>query len=269
MFSRAVFIVIVGFWLTMNVLLWRAEFSSRPSGNTPIPVELVWEKVLTSPDSSSLSVLHHGTKIGFCHWITNVGEEWANVSEENVPSGMPRPTRGHLVRLEGSTIVPELKSRIRFEGSMKVDANRAWQEMDARVSVRPVTWQIHSLASDQKVTLNVDTGGAHIEHTLKFSELRNPEVLLAEVLGPSVGEWLDQTGIPLMLDRALSSSGTPKWEATEDSLWIGHHQARVYRVQARLLDRYQVSLLVSQVGEILRIELPDELVLVNDQLVTY
>jgi hypothetical protein len=268
MLSRVVFILIVVFWLTMNVLLWRTEFSSRPSATSAVPVELVWEKVLTSPDSSSLSILHHGTKIGFCHWITNVGEEWASVSDENIPGNVPKPIRTHRLRVEGSAIVPELKNRIRFEGSLKVDTRRVWQELDARLSIRPSTWQIHSLAEEQTVKLALESGGTRVEHSFKFSELRDPTLFLTQVFGPVVGEWFDQSGMFPFLDNAVSAGSGPKWEAFEDTLWMGHHQARVYRLQTRLLDHYQVSILISRVGEILRVELPDELILVNDQLVT-
>src|SRR5262252_999924 len=98
MFSRVVFVVVASFWVVMNVLLWRKEFGSGTTGATPVPLELVWGRVLTSPDSSSLTIMHHGTKIGFCHWITDVGEEWANVSDENIPHGLPRPARVHRLR---------------------------------------------------------------------------------------------------------------------------------------------------------------------------
>jgi hypothetical protein len=43
---------------------------------------------------------------------------------------------------------------------------------------------------------------------------------------------------------------------------------RVYRLQARLLDRYQIVVVVSRVGEILRVELPNGLLLVNEALST-
>ena len=44
---------------------------------------------------------------------------------------------------------------------------------------------------------------------------------------------------------------------------------RAYRLQARLLDRYQARIFVSRVGEILRVDLPDEVVLLNDQLANF
>ena len=266
MLSRVAFLAVTLFWLTMNVLLWRAVSGSRETGTSAVPVKLVWEKVLTSPDSSSLSVIHHGTRTGFCHWITSVGEEWANVSEENIPNGTTGAARSYRLRLEGGVIVPELTNRIRFEGSLKVGADHAWQQLDLSVTIRPVTWQIHAAAAEQTVKWTAQDGGDRFEHTFKFSDLQDPGALLGEFMGPFAGEWLAQTGRPPGAAGAASLNTGVNWEACEDTLWIGHAQARVYRLQARLLDRYRITLIVSRVGEILRVELPDDLVLVNDQL---
>ncbi len=41
---------------------------------------------------------------------------------------------------------------------------------------------------------------------------------------------------------------------------------RVYRLEARLLGRFRAVILVSLEGEILRVELPDDIVLTNDVL---
>ena len=57
-----------------------------------------------------------------------------------------------------------------------------------------------------------------------------------------------------------------KWEARNDRLTIGSNPVRVYRLEARLFDRYRAILFVSPVGEILRVELPDDILLTNDAL---
>ncbi len=265
MLSRAVLILITVFWLTMNVLLWRAEVGPRTGAAGAVPVELVWNKVLTSPDSSSLSITHHGRKLGFCHWITGVGEAWASVGEEDIPNGAPKAARSYLLRLEGSALA-DGTNRIRFDGSLKVDARRAWRELDARVNVRPVTWQIHSTAAKQELKFSTQNGEDRVEHTFKFADLRDPGKLAGEFMGPFAGEWLYQMGRP-QTTAAAPTEPLIKWEASEDTLWIQQRQVRVYRLQTRLLDRYSFSLFVSRVGEILRVELPDEWILVNDQLV--
>jgi hypothetical protein len=56
------------------------------------------------------------------------------------------------------------------------------------------------------------------------------------------------------------------WEARTDWIAIGHASVRAYRLRARLFDRYEVVVTVSPVGEILRVELPGEWTLVNEQL---
>jgi hypothetical protein len=134
------------------------------------------------------------------------------------------------------------------------------------VNIRPFTWEVRSVAAEQVLKLSVESGKARVEHLLKFSDLRDPAVILNEVLGPAFGDLFDQTMIPTALGDTVPPA--PVWEASEDTIRIGKHQVMVYRLQTRLLDRYQVSILISRVGELLRIELPDDLVLVNDHLVT-
>jgi hypothetical protein len=56
------------------------------------------------------------------------------------------------------------------------------------------------------------------------------------------------------------------WEARHESIKLGHSSVRVYRLQARLLDRFAIVVFTSTAGEILRVELPDGIVLTNDQL---
>ena len=57
-----------------------------------------------------------------------------------------------------------------------------------------------------------------------------------------------------------------KWDAREDKLKIAGSFMRVFRLQTRLLDHFPAIIYVSRVGEILRVELPDEIVLGNDAL---
>src|ERR1035441_2895377 len=61
MIPRVTFLSIAAFWVAMNMLLWRSEYGSRGSG-IPVPVDLVWRKVLTAPDTSSLTVYQDGQK---------------------------------------------------------------------------------------------------------------------------------------------------------------------------------------------------------------
>lgn len=263
--SRAVFILVTAFWLTMNVLLWQTEFGSRQSGGA-VPLGTVWEKILTAADDSSLTIYREGKLVGACHLRTGVGEEWSKISDENIPSGSPEKNRGYHLRLDGSVLVPELTNRIRFDGELKLDKDRQWQDVNARVTMRPVTWDIHSIAAEQKVHLRAEGGGVPFDLVLGLSDLQNPGVLIYKLLGPAASELAAEAG----LQSAPRGSPAPglgvKWEAYEDTIHIGHTAVQVYRLHTRLLDRYDVNAIVSRAGEILRMELPNDILLSNDRL---
>jgi len=269
MLSRVVFILTAAFWVLMNVLLWRAEFGPHDPAGSPVPVQLVWQKILTAPDSSSLGIVRDGKKIGFCNWVTSVGEEWAELNDANLPASGPGKPRSYRLRLEGNAIVAEWTNRIRFEGTLKLAANGAWQDWGGRLSLRPVVCVIHASAADQTVQVRAQADGEYFERVFTFSELQNPGPLIGEFMGPLAGRLSDGMGLPLGLPDAGVLARGMVWEARETTLRIGEAQVRVYRLQTRLLDRYPVTLMVSRVGEILRVELPGEVVLVNDQLGIY
>lgn len=262
--SRAVFIVVTAFWLTMNVLLWQTEFGSRQSGGT-VPVRTVWEKILTAADDSSLTIYRQAKLVGACHLRTAVGEEWSKISDENIPTAAPAKSRGYDLRLDGSAVLPEL-NRIRFDGELKLDRNREWQDLNARVTIRPITWEVHSVAAEQNVHLKAEGGEVPFELVLDRSDLQNPGILISKLFGPAVSEMVAEAG----LQPATHRSGAPalgvKWEAYEDTIRIGHTAVQVYRLHTRLLERYDVNAIVSRAGEILRVELPDETLLLNDRL---
>jgi hypothetical protein len=266
MLTRATFVLIAGFWVTMNILLWRAEFGSRNDRASAVPASLVWEKILTAPDSSSLSVVRDGKKIGFGHWITSVGEEWAKIDDENIPTGQLSKIRGYRLRFEGSAVVAELTNRLRFELSLKLGPKREWEEFNARVSSRPQAWEIRSSALEQTLQLKVQDDETRFERIFTFSELQNPAALAREFIGPFAVPVLNGLGLPMDSQKSGGFSLGVNWTAAEDMMRIGRTQVRVYRLQTRLLDRYPVKVLVSRVGEILRVELPGDVTLVNDQL---
>jgi hypothetical protein len=267
MLSRAVFILITVFWLTMNALLWHAEFSSLDARSSPVALESVWERILTSPDSSSLSVVWRGRRVGYCHCVTSAGEAWESMTGSTLPSGRPKKRHAYQLQVEGSIIIPGWTNRVRFDGTLKVDIHREWDELDASVKTRPVSWHIHSIAREKTVQLSGDVGGARLEHTFRFSELRNPETLVSACLDSFAGEWAGERDMLSATVPTLESLGVgARWDASEGTFQIGRTQARVYQVQTQLLDRYRILILVSRVGEILRVELPGDWTLVNDQL---
>jgi len=267
MWSRLPFVLITLFWVTMNYLLWRSEFKATHEMGSPVPVESVWQKVLTAPDNSTLGIYHHGRKIGFCRWAANVGEELATgqiSSDEFKPEGRVTKLTGYTLDLEGNFSLNETTNHLRFDLNLRFSTNHVWQELYLRGSMRPDSWELRSKAADQKVKLTVEDETGHWEKALTFSELQDPGFLLQEFGGPLGWALLGNIGISGRQNSLGNLGLRLNWAARNDWMKFGHSRVRVYRLQARVLDRFQASVFISRVGEILWVQLPDEIVLSND-----
>jgi len=264
MFARAVFLLIALFWVTMNVLLWRAEYGADNQAGSTVPVGVVWRKILTAPDSSSLSIFRRGEKIGFCHWVTGVGEEFSQL-DEAPPEGMTGKP-GYRIHLDGNVTPGDFASRTRFEGSLKLSNDQSWQELALRWSVRPIVWEVRSVAAEQSVRFRTEDRENQVERVLRFADLKNPDALVREFAGPFGAAWVGGLGLPAIPQTPSGLGQAAKWDARYDTLTIRHEPVRVYRLDTRLLDRYVIKVFVSRAGEILRAELPNGIVLMHDQL---
>ena len=112
----------------------------------------------------------------------------------------------------------------------------------------------------------------HVQHagrdqrTIRFAELQNPRSLLAELGGPLLPGILGSVGLPMGTNALEKLSLGLRWEARNDWLQVGRTRMRVYRLHTLLLDRYAITVHVSPVGEILRAELPNRIILINEAL---
>jgi hypothetical protein len=266
---RIYFLLVTVFFVTMNVLLWRSEFGSRGNLGAPVPAEHVWEKVLTSPDNSFLEIRHRGVKIGRAHWAASIGEELATgkIMEELPPEGMVKAPTSYSIDFDGTVSLDDL-SRLRFACNLKLDTNQNWQEMTLKFMLKPYSWEIYASVPSQSVRFTTDDEESRKERVFSFADLRQPEKILNQIGGPALSTTLGAFGLPLQQAQPSAVTTGLKWEARNDRLKIGSNLVRVYRLEARLFDRYKAVLFVSPVGEILRVELPDETVMTNDALLT-
>lgn len=267
MISRLIILVITGFWLVMSYLLVRSEFGRRDELATSVPVGKVWEKIITAPDDSSLEVFYHGEKIGYCRWAANVGEESATgkiSSEDYQPEGMIAKPSNYTLDMDANLTMKGFTNNLRLNLTIKLSTNHVWQQFDLHASLRPNSWQLSSVAADKTLKLTVDDETGHWEETFTFAELQHPDALLREFGGPIAGNLLSS-----LLPSSQKTNGSPfslglDWVAHNDWMKFGHSKVRVYRMQARLLERFQIYVFASRVGEILWVELPGQFVLSND-----
>jgi hypothetical protein len=263
------------FWGAMSVLLWRAEFGGRGNLNSAVPVEQVWQRVLGAADYYRLEVRHHRKSIGFVRWFSAVVEQdaatpAAPTNDAFAPEGrVVQPAQFNL-DLDGMVSLGEERHPLRFDLSAVFSSNRDWRELDVRANLHGESWQLKASATEQSLSLGARGGAEEWNRTFTFEQLRNPEALVREFAGP----WaVGLLGVPL---AGLSNPGGPpdlalglRWEARTDWMQFGQSRLRVYRVEAKLLDRYPVTVFISRAGEILRAELPDDVVLVNEGLASF
>lgn len=271
MLHRLIFLCLGVFCATMHVLLWRSEYAPE-SGGAPIPLELVWNKILTAPDNSSLEMRRQGSKIGFCRWIPNVGGETATgktADGELEPDGMVRVLSNYTLDLEGNVTAGEASGRFRFHAHLEFAAHHSWKSLAIEVGEKKSSWEIKSSAADRKIKVSYFEGRPVFEHTLSFDDLRNPQKLLADLDLP----WMPLISAALPQTQAPPASGEKawvamglQWDCRQDWLRFGHSRMRTYRLKGRILDKYAVVLHVSRVGEILRAELPGDILLINEAI---
>ena len=266
--TRLWLVMVTVFWLAMSVWLWRSEFGAhRPPGS--VPPSMVWQKILTAPDPSSLEIHYQTNVVGYCRWRPDVGQELATgarLLEDDAIEGMVRQLAYYSLDFDGNMLLPDFPTRVRFSFGLKLDTNHVWQTFEAHVSVRPDVYELSADALAQTVRLRVDAGGDQLNRKFRFADFQDPQKLLRELGGPMLPTMAAALGVPLSTNKLSAAWLGGRWEARSDSMLVGKNRARVYRLQTKLLDRYKMTLFVSPVGEILRAELPGDIVLVHDTL---
>lgn len=256
----------------MNVLLWRAEMMTPPPGGSPVSPDLVWDRVLTAPDESSLEIRRQDRKLGWIRWTPRVDEDpaaapvSAEEQESMLPEGRVQRITGYTILLDGSLAAAEGPQRYRINGQLEFDPGKHWRALQLRATLRPMLWEVRADARTQELVLRVGSEDQPWEQRFTFAELSRPESLLA-ALGLPVPPGFLQTLLPPELSGGMRRLTLGlNWDARSDWLALGSARTRVFRVSARLLDKYEVRLVLSRVGEILRLELPNQITLVNDAL---
>ena len=263
MVPRITFFFIAAFWVTMNVLLWRAEYGSH-GGEISVPVDLVWRKILTAPDVSALTIYQDRRRAGFCEVSTSVEQAMAALDENTVPPEGLAAQSGYQIHFNGNLSFGAITNRVRFDGRLQFSSARAWRELNLKVSTSDAVADIHSVAAEQTVRCKFTSEGVNFERVLSFADLQNPNALLRALGGGLGGGWVDELDLPMMPSSTAAVADTIKWEAYRDRIMIGHEPVTAYRLETRVLD-HPIVLYVSSLGEILRVELPGGLTAVLDE----
>ncbi|NBV23087.1 MAG: hypothetical protein EBS05_14365 [Proteobacteria bacterium] len=265
----------------MNVLLWRSEFRGSGEG-TPVPLAKVWEKILRAPDDSDLEIFHRKKKIGHLRWAANAGEAASTntpTASDNLEEGMVRKVGSYTLDiLDGRVDIGEGRNRfVRFTMNTSFTTNHQWQNFAVQLTQRPMSLGLNASATNETLAVDFTQGDDRFNRSFTFAQLRDPKLLLKEVLGPvplglltggMLGGLADAGVAPefAALPALQKMSLGVQWDSRQDWLKIGSAKLRCYRLQTRLLEKHQITVYVSRVGELLRVELPNEIVLQNTRM---
>lgn len=255
MTARLTFLGIAAFWLTMNVLLWRAEYGSQ-GGDTEVPVPLVWKKILTAPDPSSLSVYQDGGRMGYCEFATGVGQQMATFEGDKPPPEGFVAHAGYQIHLAGNVSLGDFTNRLKFDVRMQFNRVREWEELGLRITSRQAVIEIHSLATNQSAHVKFSNEGSRLlERDFAFADLQNPGTILRAF----TGNFADSFGAAFDLAGLAPAAAQPiEWTARRTRARIGTEAVPVYRLESSVLG-HPVIVDVSPLGEILCVSLPGDI----------
>lgn len=265
-------LIVVLFWLVMNAMLIRSELGDPATAGVPVPPELVWRKVIQASDQSLLALTHRGqtNRIGSFRWMPTTlergitEEEWA---EGPLVEGMAAGVAGYTLDLDGNLLLPlePGTGHVRVSMLLRVDASAAWSDLTLQLGMKPMSWTLTASAATNgpAVQIRSEGPGGVDERVFTAADLTNPERLFAGLgAGGFPGFFMGLSGL------ARPGSGSPALEldARRDyRLQFGSQRIRCLRLKATWLGSYSASLYVNPVsGEILRLDLPNQISFINE-----
>lgn len=256
------------FWGVMTFLLWRSEYGGGEFG-TPVPVQTVWERMLTAPDDSALEIRHGRERVGRVTWSPNVGQELATGKVNDLAAeGQVRQAAYYTIDLDGYLRFPAEDRSVRFSSQARFGTNHQWQLFNLRVAQRPDLWSLAADTTNRTIELSARLDDVEWSQVIGFDELRNPARLLTRMGAPWAAALLAGAlpGGEISPERLAAGA---RWEARQDWFELGHTRLRAYRLTWQLTETLRVQLFISRAGEILRADLPDRWTLLNDKFLGY
>jgi hypothetical protein len=182
------------------------------------------------------------------------------------PEGLVRQIRGYQLDLTGSLHPPDSDLRLRFSGRLLLTPQHDWKAFQLELVSRPTIIEASADLEDGSMKISVNSPDLRLNRTLRLDDLRSTEMMMRELLGPAAALLPDLLPLPLETSALPGLGVTLDWKASTDQFMIRQSPVPAYRLSARLFEDSSVVLIISRAGEILRVELPDEMVWTNDAL---
>jgi hypothetical protein len=180
---------------------------------------------------------------------------------------MTQEVTGYDVDLDGYFLVDDT-TRLRFNANLVLDTNLVWRQMDLRLVLRPDAWEFSADAARERVRIQLDDENGRRERTFKFSDLERPDQVMRLLGVGGLAPMLGGLGLPLGRLQATNLLSGVSWHAERDHLPLNRVNVPVFRVQAGAFNRPQATAFIGVFGEVLRVELPGQILLLSDLIKT-
>ncbi|HSY20156.1 MAG TPA: hypothetical protein VK815_17555, partial [Candidatus Acidoferrales bacterium] len=207
-------------------------------------------------DASSLSVYQNRERMGYAEFSTSVGQSMAALDEDKPPPEGLVKRAGYQVHLAGNVALGDFTNRLKFDGRILFTSARKWQEFNLKVTSRFAVVELHSIATNQLVHVKMSGEAMALERDFTFTELENPSALVRALAGNFADALLGVVDLPDFTPADESQKLT--WDARRTRVKIGTEAVPVYRLETSALGR-TITVDVSTLGEILRVELPGDI----------
>lgn len=267
--SRLTFAMLTVLFVGMNVWLWRIEIAGKGRFSSSVSPDVVWRKLVLAQDSSSLYILHQGERIGYCQWrpaVRQLRSSRADADDLSVEE-MTQEVTAYELDLDGYFLVDDT-TRLRFDANLLIDTNFLWRQIDLRFVLRPDSWEFSADATTQRFRVRFEDENGRRERTFRFADLDQPDQVLRHLGVGGLAPMLAGFGLPLGRLQPTNLLSGVIWQAERDHLQMNRASVPVFRVQAAAFNRPQAAAFIGIFGEVLRVELPGEVVLVSDLIKT-
>ncbi|MBG89327.1 MAG: hypothetical protein CMO80_20860 [Verrucomicrobiales bacterium] len=270
------FAIVTIFFVVMNYKLYQKDFKQTDTIGTPIPLEMVWNRMLRSPDESFLYMFQDKRRRGSLRWSAEAVEYDIEDEREKeyLAEGMVRNPANYIVEIRsGHLLLGQGHGTVNFDMSANFSTNNQWHTFELGLHQKPIRLQFVANSTNETLRVSWLNDDHRTEHNFTFDELKDPSMVVTRLIGPLplaqfAGGLLAGFGSgdnPHFNAMQLMKSGI-KVEAFDDRLKIGHTSLRCYRVSVTLPDQRVANIYVSRIGEILRITLPDKIEIRNARL---
>ncbi len=257
------------FWGVMNLMLLKSEF--RPTGEegSRVPVSLVAEKILTSPDNSTLEIRMGKKRIGIARLYANIAEKEKRRANQEALEGMIREADYYSLDIDGTVnLSTEGGTSYLYYLGMVYDTDLNWEVIRFRLSQRPYIWEFEANSTNKTLLIITRDRENTTTQQYTFEELSKPDKLISDLYGPFLGGILGEAIEPWTNNRTnkvTSLADQVHFEARNAFLEMHGARTRIYKLKLKAFDKYDATLTVSRVGEIIHGDLPMDIQLIYDE----